>query len=133
MVNESSDEKNAPDVPTSEEFTRTLGQITWLLTQSKSHRRREIEFIEAHVMAPLMFKQVRVFTKGKQPLAALIWAYVSEDVKNKLLSGDHKMGLQDWRSGPEVMIVDCVSPLADAQLFIDQFMSEVEAAKGKKA
>lgn len=120
-----------PDVPTSEEFTRTMGQVAWLMTLSKKHRKKPIELIEAHVSAPLMFKQVRVFTKGKQPLAAVLWAYASLEVKAKLKSDNYIMTLQDWRSGPEIVIVDCISPLADPQLFIDQFMAEAKAAQQK--
>lgn len=118
-----------PATPTSDEFTRTMGQVTWLMTLSKAHRDKPISLIEAHVSAPLMFKQVRVFTKGKQPLAAVLWAYVSPEVKAKLEGGDYVMTLQDWRSGPEVVIVDCISPLMDPQMFVDQFMAQVEAAQ----
>lgn len=121
-----------PSLPTSDEFARTMGQITWLATLSKEHREKPISWVEAHVSAPLMYKQVRVFTKGKQPLAAVIWAYVSPEVKLKLSNGDHVMSLGDWRSGPEVVVVDCISPLMDGQMFIDQFMAQVaDATKSK--
>ncbi|MDJ0826916.1 MAG: toxin-activating lysine-acyltransferase [Rhodobacter sp.] len=120
-----------PKAPTSEEFTSTLGQVTWLMTLSKAHRDKPISLIEAHVAAPLMFKQVRVFTKGKQPLAAVIWAYASDEVRQKLQAGGYTMTLQDWRSGPEITVVDCISPLADAQVFIDEFMRQADAAKTK--
>ncbi len=122
-------DKIVPKVPTSEEFTRTVGQVTWLMTMSKEHRDKPVSYIETYVSAPLMFKQVRVFLKGKQPLAALVWAYVSEEISDKIDAGGHTMGLQDWRCGPEVKVVDCVSPFADGQIFIDEFMSQVAATK----
>lgn len=125
-------EKFQPKVPTAGEFTQTMGQVAWLMTLSKEHRDKPISILEAHVSAPLMFKQVRVFTKGKQPLAAILWAYVSPEVKAKLEDNDYVMTLQDWRSGPEVVIVDCISPLMDPKMFIDQFMSQVEAAQKSK-
>jgi hemolysin-activating ACP:hemolysin acyltransferase len=78
-----------------------------------------------------MFKQVRVFTKGAQPLAALVWAYASPEVKERLDDKSYIMDLSDWRSGPEVVIVDCISPLTDGQMFIDQFMSQVKDAQKK--
>lgn len=120
------------DVPSSEEFARTLGHVTWLMTLSPDHKSRDISYIEAHVSAPLMFKQVRVYMRDKQPVAAVIWAYVSAEVKAKLDAGDYRMTLQDWRSGPEVAIVDCVSPLADKELFVKQFMDAVETAKATR-
>lgn len=121
--------KSVPKVPTSEEFTRTVGQVTWLMTMSKAHRGKPISYIETYVSAPLMFKQVRVFLKGKQPIGALSWAYASDEVQAKLSAGDYQMTLQDWRSGPQVIVVDCISPFADPQIFIDEFMSQVAATK----
>ncbi|MEO9649845.1 MAG: toxin-activating lysine-acyltransferase [Roseobacter sp.] len=121
-----------PSLPTSEEFSRSLGHVTWLMTQSPHHKKRQIELIEAHVIAPLMFKQVRVYLNGKQPLAAVIWASVSDVVKEKLEAGGYIMQLQDWRSGPEVVVVDCVSPLGDPKVFTEKFIAQVEAAQQTK-
>ena len=114
-----------PDVPTSEEFTRTMGQICWLMTLSPAHRDRPISLIEAHVSAPLMLKQVRVYLKDKQPVAVVIWAYASDDIKQKIDGGYHTMALNDWRSGPEVVVVDCISPFAPPETFVNQFMAQV--------
>ena len=117
-----------PDVPTSEEFTRTLGQISFLLTLSQPHLERPIAHLRDMVIAPLMLKQVRVFLKGKQPLAAITWAYASPEVKARIENPPVVMALADWRSGKEVVIVECLSPLLDPKLFIDQFQSQVSDA-----
>jgi len=101
------------------------------MTQSKSHRVSDIALIESHVVAPLMFKQVRVYTKDKQPLAAIIWAYASKKIKEKLSQDRYRMSLQDWRSGNEIAIVDCVSPFINSQIFIEQFMREIEEIQKK--
>jgi len=121
----------APDVPTSDEFTRTLGQVSWLLTLSKKHREQPISFIETSICVPLMFKQLRVFLKGKQPVAALTWAYVSVEVAEKVKCGD-ELALADWRSGPDVVVVDCISPLLDPQVFIKKFNAELSAIQERQ-
>lgn len=115
------------DVPSSEEFTRALGQIVWLMTMSKAHANLPIVQLQSKFIAPLMFKQVRVFTKGKQPLAALSWAYASTDLRARLQRGDRNLSLQDWRSGPEIVVVDCVSPFVDGQIFEQQFIDQVNS------
>lgn len=91
----------------------------------------EIREMEARILAPLMFKQVRVFLKGKQPLAAVIWAYASDDVLAKIADGQKKLNLQDWRSGKDVVVVDCISPLLDAEIFEKQFLQQVEELRSK--
>ena len=100
MSSDPTETAKKPDLPTSEEFSQTMGQVAWLMTLSKEHRSKPISYQEAHLTAPLMFKQVRVFEKDKQPLAAVIWAYVSPEVKSKIEAGGYTLSLQDWRSGP---------------------------------
>lgn len=122
-----------PDVPTSEEFTRTLGQVTFLLTISRPHLERPIAHVRDMVIAPLMLKQVRVFLKGKQPVAALSWAYASDEVRDRIAAPPFVMGLPDWRSGPHVTVAEVISPLLDPQLFIDQFLADVRAAQDRSS
>ncbi|WP_139163223.1 toxin-activating lysine-acyltransferase [Epibacterium ulvae] len=118
--------------PTSDEFTKALGQITWLMTVSKDHRDKPTSWIETQICAPLMFRQVRVFVKDKRPLAALTWAYASDDLQSRLRTAGHIMSLQDWRCGSEVSIVECISALGNSQPFIDQFMAEVATSRDAK-
>lgn len=119
---------NIPKLPSSEEFTHVLGQVTWLMTLSKPHRERLIAHIDDLVVAPLMLKQVRVYLKGKQPLAAVMWAYASSEVKAKIGCPPFIMGLNDWRSGPDIVVVDCISPFADPNIFIEQFKAQTDRA-----
>lgn len=113
--------KLSRQVPTSEEFSTMFGQTAWLMSLSKEHGQRSVAELAEIIAAPLMFKQLRVFTKGKQPLAAITWAYVTPDLAEKIRLGQHKMSLEDWRCGTEKVVVDCISPLADPQFFLNLF------------
>ncbi|MFK8036068.1 MAG: toxin-activating lysine-acyltransferase [Hyphomicrobiales bacterium] len=121
--------KAVPDVPTSDEFTKTVGLVTWLMSMSEPYCDMPISSFEKKVFAPLMLKQVRVFYKRKQPVAVLIWAYASKEVQSKLNAGGYEMRIADWRSGPEVVVVDCISPFADQDIVVESFMAEVAAAE----
>ncbi|MEP4978982.1 toxin-activating lysine-acyltransferase [Ascidiaceihabitans sp.] len=123
---------NKTDVPTSEEFTSTLGKASWLLAQSALHKNMPVSWIEPNIMAPLMFKQLRVFTRGNQPLAFLTWGYVSFAVSERLKHPDYQIALTDWRSGPDVAVVECVSPFVDGEQFKINFLKEVEQAKAAR-
>lgn len=121
------------DVPDSEEFTRVLGQVTWLLTQDKRLKTIPAAEIEPRFIAPMILKQVRVFTKGKAPIAALSWAYASDEVIGKVERGEGPLMLSDWRSGPKVVVVDVVSPFADPKLFTADFLKSVSEAQRNAA
>ena len=113
------------DLPSSDEFTKTLGKVVWLLGMSKEHRREPISTIEASFIAPLMFKQLRLIFEGKNPVAAVTWAYASPAVRERIDAGE-PLDLQDWRSGPELVIVDCVSPFVKRDIVKEKFLAEID-------
>lgn len=121
----------APDLPTSAEFTTTLGQVTWLATQDSTFKTLPIAELQARIVAPMMLKQVRVFLKGKAPIAALSWAYASDSVHDKIARGQDPLLLTDWRSGERVAVVDIISPFADPAMFVDGFLKEVATAQSR--
>ncbi len=36
------------------------------------------------------------------------------------------MALGEWRSGPEIVIVEVISPLIDKQIVINQFLGQIK-------
>lgn len=122
--------KRTPGTPTSEEFSRTLGQVTWLMGLSDAHKDLPVRALEGRVQTPLMFKQVRVFTKGKQPIAAVIWASVSNEIEAALEHPDFVMDLNHWRSGENLVIVDIVSPFVERAKIEILFWEQVKQAQG---
>ena len=113
----------------SEAFAQTLGQVTWLMTMSKAHKHLPVSTIETLVSAPLVLRQVRVFSKGKQPVGALVWAYASDEVAARVEAGDTALSLPDWRSGETVLVVDCIAPFGGREDFIERFYQDVDTAK----
>lgn len=131
-VDEELSERVMRSAPNTLEFTQTLGQVTWLMSLSKAHRNKDVAWIEANVTAPLMFRQVRVFLREKQPIAAITWAYSSSEVASKIENKDEEesaLSLTDWRSGQQIKIVECISPFYDKKIFIEKFLSDVRNAQ----
>lgn len=104
-------------------FASVMGNAVWLMTMSKAHRDLPIRTVEELLSPAILMRQFRLFTKGKQPIAFLIWASVSDEVKARLDAGDKKLDLKEWRSGSNIVVVDCISPMAPAQNFIDLFQA----------
>ncbi len=106
-------------------FSSTLGQAVWLMTASAKHRDFRISDIEAFVTPAVLLQQFKLHCKGKQPIAFISWASVSEEIKARLERGDRYLNAAGWRSGSNVVIVECVSPFAERAEFEKQFWSSV--------
>lgn len=80
------------------------------MTVSKAHRHLPIADIETIAATPVLLSQFKLYSRGKQPVAFLSWAMVSNEVKARIESGKTKIDLQDWRSGDNLIVEDCISP-----------------------
>ncbi|MEM0977228.1 MAG: toxin-activating lysine-acyltransferase [Planctomycetota bacterium] len=109
--------------PDSATFASAMGQAVWLMTLSKDHRNYPISEIERIVSPAVVLQQFKMYFKEKQPIAFLAWAAVSDEVKAKWDAGDYTLTLEDWRSGQNIIIVDCVSPFAKREEVETQFLS----------
>ena len=118
----------APSVD-AQTFAATMGQAAWLMTLSKSHRDLPMSTLETLVSPAILLRQFKLYSKGKQPVAFLVWASVSDAVKARLESGDKTLALADWRSGPNIVIVECISPFNPPETFEQKFLAAAQAAQ----
>ncbi|MEO0371282.1 MAG: toxin-activating lysine-acyltransferase [Pseudomonadota bacterium] len=104
-------------------FGSTMGNAVWLMTMDKAYRDLPIREVEALVATPILLRQFKLYSKGKQPVAFLTWASVSDEVKVKLDAGE-TLALEDWRSGENLVVVDVVSPFAEAESLKSKFLAQ---------
>jgi cytolysin-activating lysine-acyltransferase len=99
-----------------------LGEITWLMSQSKAHKSFFISDLEWLVMPPILLKHFRIFydtgtpaeagkpaVEGK-PIGVVLWASVNDIVSARLAEGGGRMAPQDWTSGDMLWIVEVIAP-----------------------
>ncbi|AWZ21218.1 hypothetical protein RTM1035_20601 [Roseovarius sp. TM1035] len=101
------------------------------MTINKRYRDRPIREIEALVATPILLRQFKIYSKGKSPVAFLSWASVSDAVKAKAEAGA-PLALEDWRSGASLVVVDMVSPFAEAEGVRERFLAGAKHAEGKE-
>lgn len=128
----------APSAGTPRTVAEALGQIVWLLSQSAQHRELKIKDLEWSFMPAVLVEQFRIFRFGplpglagvdlqalapaglskdaleQLPLGVAIWARLSEAAEAKLERGE-RLGMEDWKSGDRVWLVELISPFANAQ------------------
>ena len=111
----------------SECFSLYLGQICWLMTISAEHKALPIKVIEDRVSPALLLKQFRIYLQGKQPVAAITWALVSDPIRKKFYEGQN-LEFSDWRCGKIILIVDCISPFGSKEKIKSSFLSSFKSA-----
>lgn len=113
---------NEADFVSAETFGSALGQAVWLMTMSKAHRDLPIRDIEAIAATPILPKQFKIYSTNGQPVAFLSWARVTEELANRADISSTDLALENWRSGDNLIVVDCVSPFSGATEFERRFL-----------
>jgi len=100
------DDRDAPK----KTLATAVGEIAWLLSQSPTHRHALfLADLEWLVMPPLTLSQYRLFYADGKPVGVAFWAFVSEEVEQRLAGGG-RLGASEWRSGDRVWLVEIVAP-----------------------
>jgi cytolysin-activating lysine-acyltransferase len=101
-----------------------LGEMVWLLTQSKQHAQAFfIGDLEWMAMPPILLQQFRMFYAKDKPIGAILWAYVNDEVESRLLSGSARMRPQDWKCGDKLWIVEVLAPFGGT----DEMLKDLKA------
>ena len=87
-----------------------LGEITWLLSQSRTHRYMLfVADLEWLVMPALQQGQYRLFYVEGKPAGLAVWGWVSDRAADRLAQGG-RLAVTEWRSGPNLWLVDLIAP-----------------------
>ncbi len=105
--------ENAPK-PT---VSHMLGEVTWLLSHSPTHKHFSIGDLEWLVMPAILLEQFRVFHGEKHPLGFALWATFSQEVEARFkeqaaAGGGVRLRPQDWKSGDRLWLIELVAPFA---------------------
>ncbi|KZL22664.1 toxin-activating lysine-acyltransferase [Pseudovibrio sp. Ad37] len=107
-------------------FASTMGQAVWLMTMSEAHKELPIRVVEERIAPALLLRQFKLYSKGNQPVAFLVWASVNDEVKARIENGEKKLDVKEWRSGNNIVVLDCISPFNPAAVFEQKFLSELK-------
>ena len=104
-----------------------LGEVTWLLSQSPTHKHFAIGDLEWLVMPAILLEQFRVFHGPKQPLGFALWASFSEEAekrfKEQVAAGrGARLRPDDWRSGDRLWLIELVAPFATPENKLNEAM-----------
>lgn len=88
-----------------------IGHAIWLMHLSPAHKHLFITDIEWLVTPPISLDQFRLWQKEETPIGFASWAYLSEDVEERIQSkGIRKLMPTDWKSGDQLWLIDFLAP-----------------------
>jgi cytolysin-activating lysine-acyltransferase len=102
-----------------------FGEIVWLFSQSPKHKNFFVSDLEWLVMTPILLKQFRVFYAQDRPIGVALWAYVNDEVEQRLMAGNARMAPGDWKSGEKLWLADIVAPFGGHDAMIKDLKEHV--------
>lgn len=106
-----------------ESFTNKLagyGEAVWLMTQMGTHKHMFLSDLDWLIQPPISLGQMRLFHERKVPVAFVTWALLSEEVEQRVISGNIRLKPGDWNSGDRPWLMDVVCPFGGTQKVIDE-------------
>lgn len=92
-----------------------LGPVTWLMMTSGPTRHTLVSELEWRVMPALVLDQAKLYFRDESPVAFASWAKLSEVSALRYRQSPHHLVASDWNSGPQVWLVDVLTPFGGAQ------------------
>ncbi len=94
-----------------------VGEITFILMASEFHRRYLINDIAKCFMPALHLNQFKIYkNKDGNPVALVTWAYLSEEIEKKHMSGKYSLEINDWKSGDRLWGIDFMAPFGHMKM-----------------
>jgi len=107
-----------------------LGPAMWLYARDPMKKFMFVGDIDGTVLPPVILDQCRLYTKEGIPFAFFTWAKVSDEVDQRLRSGQPRIAPHEWQSGDHLWMIDMVAPFGH----LDEMFGELrkEQLAGQK-
>ena len=114
------DERSQPASP-----LEVFPDILWLLSQSPFHKHLFIADLEWFLLPPYQLKQFRVIRQGDKPVGFISWAFVSDEVQERLMGGMVKLKPNEWMCGKNAWIISVVAPFGGGDEVVKKVRQQV--------
>ena len=132
-----------PAKPGNPQAVNPLAAALTLMLASPQHRHLFLADLEWRLLPAIAAGQFRLITKDNRPLAFVTWAFLSDEIRDRLkgamnapggaASGAGRLKPEEWRSGKHHVIVDFVSPFITDEDEKKRLLASVFGAKKKEA
>ena len=103
-----------------------IGGVILLSQYSPLHRRYVMTEWQQRIMPAFELNQFCYYEDAqKRPVAFCNWAFLSEQNRDELLSGEREIEQQDWRSGQHIFIPEMIAPFGHGREVVQDLRRRV--------
>ena len=107
-----------------------FGDLCYLLAASGKYNKWTFGKIKHYFLPPVQLGQHFIFRNGDYPIGFLSYAWVADDMLEKLLSGEHSVQPDQWQSGNNLFFPDMVAPFGNVQTMMRQVQQQMREVYG---
>ena len=123
-----SSEKEQSDTRTSfsaQQRLQMIGVITHLMMSSPLHRRYNIADIAERFVPALIHNQFRYYEINGNPIGFVNWAWLSDEVEQKFMTGKYVLQLDEWFGGDNLWFPEFIAPFGHARLIVKDLRTNI--------
>ena len=103
---------------TSQDNRNYFGDILYLLTMSEFHHHWKMHQVKRVFVPPMYHGQYRIWYNNTDPFGFCLWAWVSDEILEKLLNENYRMQADDWQSGKNLYLAEFVAPFGNTRQIV---------------
>lgn len=114
------------------EYLQRLGQVVAILNDSQAFH-YSVAAVMEWTSVPSQLGQIAFCTTpGFAPVAYMTWAYLSEEVSERMAAGEiDGLHFSEWNEGSSFWIIDLVSMVPLNRVILHKLMQEAGVARGR--
>jgi len=110
-----------------------LGPVLWLYARDPQRKFTFIADLDWRLMPPLVLSQCHLYSKQELPWAFFSWAFVSDEIDQRLRSTNPVIAPHEWKSGEHAWLIDVVIPFGDQEGLLQQTLDRVVPGRAVNA
>jgi cytolysin-activating lysine-acyltransferase len=118
-------ENNQSTSSSTQQPLQMIGSITHLMISSQLHRKYRISSIAERFVPSLIHNQFRYYEIDGNPIGFVNWAWLTDEVEQKCLTGKYVLKLDEWKGGNNLWFPEFIAPFGHARLIINDLRSNI--------
>lgn len=120
-----------PDAVPPPDKMNVVGSALWLMTNSPAHKHIFVADFEWLVLPPIALGQFYLWRRQNVPVGLATWAFLNNDVEERLKRGIRRLAPLEWTSGENLWLIDFIVPFGGKEAALADLREKV--FKDKKA